>query len=223
MLNHKFTQLYKWVPGYWQWWIFCTTSRRTLIPMCLDASQRSCWLNRCVTLLSERLYKNLTCFLLWSSSMGDSYWPWPLHLQDSFVVRSFNPERNPCPLINELSLKLARKCVKAFGTLSYDQTMEIHNLSELIHFWNYNRNRTCSLRIHTGINLAPHTRGKCFKAVKKETGNLNVVNFNQLIIMSHNENNRRQCFHCWQISEYAVNLRIFVQVYFYIISLQTFV
>ncbi|KAK2182953.1 hypothetical protein NP493_330g03060 [Ridgeia piscesae] len=48
---------------------------------------------------------------------------------DSFVVRSFNPERNPCPLINELSLKLARKCVKAFGTLSYDQTMEIHNLS----------------------------------------------------------------------------------------------
>ena len=127
---------------------FCLNSRRTLTAMWLDASERSrnvdwivtLWRCRmCNTWQSETLYKNFTCFLPCSSSVGDSCWPWPLLLQDSFVVRSFNPARNPCPLINELSLKLARKCVKAFGTLSYDQTTEIHNLSEFTHFWNYNK------------------------------------------------------------------------------------
>ena len=36
-------------------------------------------------------------------------------LQDSFVVRMFDPHHSPMEIISELPLKLTRKCVDAFG------------------------------------------------------------------------------------------------------------
>ena len=54
------------------------------------------------------------------------------YLQDSFVVRSFSPVANPMVLVNELPLKLARKCLDAFGTAPFDQEVEIHSLSKFV-------------------------------------------------------------------------------------------
>ena len=50
-------------------------------------------------------------------------------LQDSFVVRTFSPICNPMPLVSEIPLKLARKCVDVFGTASFDADSEMHTIS----------------------------------------------------------------------------------------------
>ena len=36
--------------------------------------------------------------------------------QDSFVVRTFNPQVSPMKLLSEIPLKLTRKCLDMFGT-----------------------------------------------------------------------------------------------------------
>ena len=50
--------------------------------------------------------------------------------QDSFVVRSFNPSSNPMPLINEIPLKLARKCLQVFGESLLTADGSLTNISK---------------------------------------------------------------------------------------------
>ena len=47
---------------------------------------------------------------------------------DSFVVRVFDPTRNPMPLLSEIPLKLARKCLDVIGASAFDNESEIHTL-----------------------------------------------------------------------------------------------
>ncbi|XP_013400127.1 E3 ubiquitin-protein ligase MYCBP2 [Lingula anatina] len=49
--------------------------------------------------------------------------------EDGFVVRTFSPLTSPMPLVSELPLKLARKCMDVFGTAAYDPEAEIHTIS----------------------------------------------------------------------------------------------
>ena len=49
--------------------------------------------------------------------------------QDSFVVRTFSPVCNPMPLVSEIPLKLARKCMDVFGTAVFDGETDIHTIS----------------------------------------------------------------------------------------------
>ena len=53
-----------------------------------------------------------------------------LCLQDSFVVRTFSPVCTPMPLVHEIPLKLARKCMDTFGTATFDPEVEIHTISK---------------------------------------------------------------------------------------------
>jgi len=50
-------------------------------------------------------------------------------LQDSFVVRTFSPICSPMPLVSELPLKLARKCLDVFGLSWFDPEKKIHSIS----------------------------------------------------------------------------------------------
>ncbi|XP_014287849.1 E3 ubiquitin-protein ligase MYCBP2 isoform X3 [Halyomorpha halys] len=49
--------------------------------------------------------------------------------EDGFVVRSINPSTTPFTYINELPLKLARKCVVAFGYAVFDEETSLHDLN----------------------------------------------------------------------------------------------
>ena len=44
------------------------------------------------------------------------------------MVRTFSPICNPMPLVSELPLKLARKCMDTFGTASWDGEVDIHSI-----------------------------------------------------------------------------------------------
>lgn len=48
--------------------------------------------------------------------------------QDGFVVSSINPTSTPIVSVNELPLKLTRKCVDAFGTSIFDDEPGIHTI-----------------------------------------------------------------------------------------------
>ncbi|KAL1131015.1 hypothetical protein AAG570_012253, partial [Ranatra chinensis] len=48
---------------------------------------------------------------------------------DGFVVRTLNPSISPLTFVSELPLKLARKCVIAFGTAAFDEESTLHNLN----------------------------------------------------------------------------------------------
>lgn len=48
--------------------------------------------------------------------------------QDGFVVRMVNPASSPVVSVNELPLKLARKCLDVFGTASFDEDANIHTI-----------------------------------------------------------------------------------------------
>ena len=43
---------------------------------------------------------------------------------DSFVIRTFRPCRDPMPLVNEIPIKLARKCLNVFGLANYEQPQQ---------------------------------------------------------------------------------------------------
>ena len=46
------------------------------------------------------------------------------------MVRKFDTTINPMPLLNEVPLKLARKCLDVFGTAGFDKESEIHTISK---------------------------------------------------------------------------------------------
>ncbi|CAH1777009.1 unnamed protein product [Owenia fusiformis] len=48
---------------------------------------------------------------------------------DYFLVRTFDTTKSPMPVISEIPLKLARKCLDVFGTASYDSQTDIHTLN----------------------------------------------------------------------------------------------
>ncbi|KAF6200667.1 hypothetical protein GE061_005110 [Apolygus lucorum] len=48
---------------------------------------------------------------------------------DGFVVRTINPSTTPPSFISELPLKLARKCLVAFGYAAFDEDTALHNLN----------------------------------------------------------------------------------------------
>ncbi len=45
------------------------------------------------------------------------------------MVRTFDPKVNPMPLVSEIPLKLARKCLDVFGTGAFDTDVDIHTIS----------------------------------------------------------------------------------------------
>ncbi|XP_073976386.1 MYC binding protein highwire isoform X3 [Rhodnius prolixus] len=73
--------------------------------------------------------------------------------EDGFVVRSVNPDASPMNYVSELPLKLARKCVVAFGYAIFDEDTSLHNLN-------------------TGVDeeTAAIVSGKEFSLVKTTTG-----------------------------------------------------
>ena len=48
------------------------------------------------------------------------------------MVRTFSPVCNPMPLVTEIPLKLARKCVDVFGSAGFDPETEIHTISKCL-------------------------------------------------------------------------------------------
>ena len=46
------------------------------------------------------------------------------------MVCSFKPVTNPIPLVSELPLKLARKCLDTFGMASFDADLDSNTISE---------------------------------------------------------------------------------------------
>jgi E3 ubiquitin-protein ligase MYCBP2 len=44
-------------------------------------------------------------------------------------VRTVNPGANPLTFVSELPLKLARKCLTAFGMAAFDEESSLHNLN----------------------------------------------------------------------------------------------
>lgn len=77
-------------------------------------------------------------------------------------MRSINPSTAPFTYINELPLKLARKCVVAFGYAVFDEETSLHDLN-------------------TGVEeeIASVVSGKEFSLIRTTTGK---VRFNELYI-----------------------------------------
>ncbi|XP_074650729.1 E3 ubiquitin-protein ligase MYCBP2-like [Tubulanus polymorphus] len=48
---------------------------------------------------------------------------------DSFVVRTYDPTYSPMPIVSEIPLKLARKCMDVFGTAPFDNLCDIHSIN----------------------------------------------------------------------------------------------
>ncbi|CAI9731993.1 E3 ubiquitin-protein ligase MYCBP2-like [Octopus vulgaris] len=48
---------------------------------------------------------------------------------DSFVVRTYDPNKSPMTLVSEVPLKLARKCMDAFGMSSFDSDSHRHSIN----------------------------------------------------------------------------------------------
>lgn len=44
------------------------------------------------------------------------------------MVRTFNPELSPMPVVSEIALKLARKCLDVFGSSGVDPESDIHTI-----------------------------------------------------------------------------------------------
>ncbi|XP_064637403.1 E3 ubiquitin-protein ligase MYCBP2-like isoform X3 [Lineus longissimus] len=47
---------------------------------------------------------------------------------DSFVVRTYNPVCSPMPIVNEIPLKLARKCLDTFGSSTFDPLTDMRTI-----------------------------------------------------------------------------------------------
>ncbi len=65
------------------------------------------------------------------------------------MVRTFSvsPVCNPMPLVNEIPLKLARKCMDVFGVATFDAETDIHTIST----YHYSDFKGFSLSHHLGI------------------------------------------------------------------------
>ncbi|XP_048243746.1 E3 ubiquitin-protein ligase MYCBP2-like isoform X7 [Haliotis rufescens] len=75
--------------------------------------------------------------------------------QDSFVVRTFSPDKSPMSVMSEIPLKLTRKCMDVFGSNSLDPEMERRS-------------------IHTGFDedIASVSTGKEFTLIRTVGGKL---------------------------------------------------
>ncbi|XP_024084698.1 E3 ubiquitin-protein ligase MYCBP2 isoform X3 [Cimex lectularius] len=102
--------------------------------------------------------------------------------EDGFVVRSVNPSSLPLNFVSELPLKLARKCVVAFGYAMFDEETSLHNLNSGV------EEETASIVSGKEFSLIRTTAGKLYFSGKpsclglKQGGKGGIGKWSELII-----------------------------------------